>query len=60
MKSGIRDQVEGSLKEAKGRAKQKYAKAVGAPDKHIEGTLDRAAGKLQKKTGQLKRDTMRE
>lgn len=48
------------MKEAKGRAKQKWAKAVGAPDKHIEGTIERAAGKLQKKTGQIKRDTMRE
>jgi uncharacterized protein YjbJ (UPF0337 family) len=60
MKSGLRDQAEGAVKEAKGRAKQKWAKAVGAPDKQIEGTIDRAAGKLQKKTGQIKRDTMRE
>ena len=60
MKSGLRDQAEGAVKEAKGRAKQKWAKAVGAPDKHIEGTVDRAMGKFQKKTGEIKRDTMRE
>ena len=60
MKSAMRDKAEGSVKEMKGRAEQKYAKAVGAPDKHVEGTIDRAKGKLQKKTGELKRDTMRE
>jgi uncharacterized protein YjbJ (UPF0337 family) len=60
MKSAMRDQAEGTMKDAKGRAKQKWAKAVGAPDKHVEGTIDRAKGKLQKKTGELKRDTMRE
>jgi uncharacterized protein YjbJ (UPF0337 family) len=60
MKSGLRDQAEGAVKEVKGRAKQKWAKAVGAPDKQIEGTVDRLAGKLQRKTGQIKRDKMRE
>lgn len=59
MKSGIRDQAEGAVKEAKGKVKQKWARAAGAPDKHLEGAVDRAAGKLQKKTGQIKRDTMR-
>jgi uncharacterized protein YjbJ (UPF0337 family) len=60
MKSGLRDQVEGSVKEAKGKAKQKYAKVVGAPDKQVEGAVDKLSGRLQKKTGQIKRDTMRE
>jgi len=60
MKSGIRDQVEGSAKDAKGAAKQKIGKAMGDPQKAAEGTLDRAKGHLQKKTGQLKRDVMRD
>jgi uncharacterized protein YjbJ (UPF0337 family) len=60
MKSGIRDQAEGAMKEVKGQAKQKWAKTTGDPAKHVEGAKDRALGKIQQKTGQIKRDTMRE
>jgi len=60
MKSGIRDQVEGTAKAAKGAVKQKVGKITGDPAKSAEGTVDRAAGQLQKKTGQIKRDTMRD
>ena len=60
MKSGIRDQVEGTAKETKGKGKQTWARATGDPAKHVEGAKDRLAGKIQKKTGQIKRDTMRE
>jgi uncharacterized protein YjbJ (UPF0337 family) len=59
MKSGMRDQVEGTAKDAKGAAKQKLAKTTGDPAKHAEGTRDRVAGKFQKKTGEIKRDAMR-
>ena len=60
MKSGVRDQVEGAAKEAKGAAKQKIAKATGNPQQSVEGAVDRAEGKFQQKTGQIKRDVMRE
>lgn len=60
MKSGIRDKMEGSAKEAKGAAKQAWAKAAGDPQKHVEGSKDRASGKFQQKTGEIKRDIMRE
>lgn len=60
MKSGLRDQVEGTAKEIKGKAKQKLAAETGDPQKSVEGKVDEAAGKFQKKTGEIKRDVMRE
>ena len=60
MKSGIRDQVEGTVKAAKGAARQKIGKATGNPEQAARGTIDRAKGNLQKKTGQIKRDVMRD
>jgi uncharacterized protein YjbJ (UPF0337 family) len=60
MKSGVRDQVEGKAKEVKGSVKQKIAKATGNPQQGTEGSIDEARGRLQKKTGEIKRDIMRE
>jgi uncharacterized protein YjbJ (UPF0337 family) len=60
MKSGIRDQIEGTAKDLKGAAKQQWGKKTGDPAKAVEGSIDRAEGKFQKKTGQIKRDVMRD
>ena len=60
MKSGVRDQVEGKAKQIKGTAKQKIARATGNPQQAMEGSIDEARGRLQKKTGEIKRDVMRE
>ena len=60
MKSGLRDQAEGTAKEAKGKAKQKLAQVTGDPQKSAEGSVDEARGKFQKKTGEIKRDVLRE
>jgi uncharacterized protein YjbJ (UPF0337 family) len=60
MKSGMRDQVEGAAKEAKGKARQKMGKVTGNPDQAARGSIDEAKGKLQQKTGQIKRDVMRD
>ncbi|MGH7958615.1 MAG: CsbD family protein [Opitutaceae bacterium] len=60
MKSGLRDKIEGTAKEAKGKAKQKVAEATGDPQKAGEGKIDEARGKFQKKTGEIKRDIMRD
>lgn len=60
MKSGLRDQVEGTAKEAKGVAKQKIAKITGDPKQSASGMKDQAKGKVQQKTGQIKRDVMRD
>ncbi|MES2692111.1 MAG: CsbD family protein [Verrucomicrobiota bacterium] len=60
MKSGIRDQVEGTAKVVKGATKEKVGEITGDPQKKIEGAVDRAEGRLQQKTGQIKRDITRE
>lgn len=60
MKSGLRDQVEGTAKAVKGVAKQKMSKMTGDPKQGASGVKDEAKGKLQQKTGQIKRDVMRD
>ena len=60
MKSGLRDQIEGAAKQAKGVAKQKIGKETGDPQRAAEGKVDEAKGKFQRKTGQIKRDVMRD
>ena len=46
-------------KEVKGAAKQKIARKTGNPQQAAEGSIDEAKGRLQKKTGEIKRDVMR-
>lgn len=60
MKSGARDQVEGKGKELKGAAKEGLGKITGDPAKRAEGSMDKAAGKFQQKTGEIKRDATRD
>ena len=60
MKSGLRDQVEGTAKEAKGKAQQKIGRVTGDPQTAAKGEVNEAKGKLQKKTGEIKRDVMKE
>ena len=60
MKSGLRDQVEGAAKMAKGKAKKKIGRATGDPETAARGSVDEAKGRLQKKTGQIKRDVTRD
>jgi uncharacterized protein YjbJ (UPF0337 family) len=60
MKSGARDQAEGTARQAKGAAKKKIAKVTGDPKMAAEGSVDEAKGRFQKKTGEIKRDVMRE
>jgi uncharacterized protein YjbJ (UPF0337 family) len=60
MKSGMRDQVEGTAKTAKGAVKQEVGKRTGDPGLKARGKIDEATGKFQQKTGQIKRDITRE
>ncbi|MEO6004814.1 MAG: CsbD family protein [Opitutus sp.] len=55
MKSSTQDKVEGAAKDLKGRAKEVAGRAVGNPNLQDEGTADRAAGKIQNKTGDVKK-----
>jgi uncharacterized protein YjbJ (UPF0337 family) len=55
MKSGMRDDAEGKLTQAKGHIKEAAGKATGDPELRDEGKADRAVGKVQEKVGQIKK-----
>lgn len=55
MKSSTQDKAEGTAKDLKGRAKEIAGRAVGNPNLQDEGTADRVEGKVQKKTGDVKK-----
>lgn len=49
-----KDQVKGRVEEVKGNVKEATGKAVGNRDLQAEGTVDKAAGKVQKNYGDAK------
>jgi uncharacterized protein YjbJ (UPF0337 family) len=55
MKPGTKDEVAGKIHEVKGALKEKVGKLTNNPDLEAEGTIERVAGKVQKKIGQVKR-----
>jgi uncharacterized protein YjbJ (UPF0337 family) len=55
MKSGTRDKVEGAVKEATGKLKEKVGEAMGDPRMRDRGTAERVGGKVQRKVGDLKK-----
>ncbi len=55
MKQSSRDQAEGKLHEVKGKVKEKVGRATNNPNLENEGTDEKAAGKVQKKVGQVER-----
>ena len=55
MKSSTQDKAEGTAKDLKGRAKETAGRTVGNPNLQDEGTADRVEGKVQKKTGDVKK-----
>lgn len=55
MKSGIRDQAEGTLHEAKGKAKEVVGKLSDNPKLQVAGVVEKIAGKVQGKIGQVKK-----
>lgn len=54
MKSGNRDKVEGTLHELKGKAKEVVGKLSDNPKLQVSGTVEKLAGKVQGKMGQVK------
>lgn len=54
MKSGIRDKAEGMLHEVKGAIKETAGKLSDNPKLKAEGTIEKLAGKVQGKVGQVK------
>lgn len=49
-----KDQVKGRMEEAKGSVKEVAGKAVGNKDLEAEGSVDKAAGKVQSTYGDAK------
>jgi uncharacterized protein YjbJ (UPF0337 family) len=53
MKQSAKDQIEGTIHEAKGKVKETAGHAVGNPDLELEGKTENLGGKVQKKVGQV-------
>ena len=54
MKSGTKDQTQGTFHEVKGKIKEKVGQVINDPDLEAEGKSENLAGKVQKKIGQIK------
>ena len=55
MKSSTQDKVEGTAKDVGGKIKEAAGRAVGNPNLQDEGTANRVEGKIQKKSGDVKK-----
>ena len=55
MKSSIRDTVEGTGHSAKGIVKETIGKLSHNPKMEVEGTIEKISGKVQHKSGQVKK-----
>jgi uncharacterized protein YjbJ (UPF0337 family) len=55
MKSSMKDKVEGTLHEAKGKVKEMAGEITNNPKLKAEGTSEKIAGKVQEKIGQVKK-----
>ncbi len=55
VKSGSRDEVEGSVKNLAGKLKEGTGKALGNHDMEARGQAERVEGSVQKKVGEIKK-----
>jgi uncharacterized protein YjbJ (UPF0337 family) len=55
MKPGTQDEVEGKLRDLKGKVKEKVGQLTNDPDLEAEGQAEEIAGKIQGKVGQVKK-----
>lgn len=55
MKQSTKHQVEGTLRELKGKVKQKTGQVTNNANLTDEGQSEKLAGKIQKKVGQIER-----
>jgi uncharacterized protein YjbJ (UPF0337 family) len=55
MKSSMKDKVEGTFHEAKGKVKEVAGNITDNPKLAAEGTGEKIAGKVQEKIGQVKK-----
>jgi uncharacterized protein YjbJ (UPF0337 family) len=55
MKSSMKDKVEGTLHEAKGKVKEVAGEISDNPNLEAKGKSEKIAGKVQEKIGQVKK-----
>ena len=55
MKSGMKDKVEGTFHEAKGKVKEVAGKITDNPKLEISGRAEKIAGQVQAKVGEVKK-----
>jgi len=55
MKSSTRDQAEGSFHQIKGNVKEIAGKLTGKPKLEADGNIEKNAGKVQEKVGEIKK-----
>jgi uncharacterized protein YjbJ (UPF0337 family) len=55
MKSGSRDKMEGTGHKTKGIVKESIGKLSDNPRMEVEGTVEKIAGKVQHKIGEVKK-----
>jgi len=55
MKDSTKDQVGGTIHEAKGKIKEQAGKLTNNPALQDRGTDEKVAGKIQKKVGQVEK-----
>jgi len=55
VKSGTRDQIEGSGKNLMGKVKEGTGKMIGNPQLAARGRSDQSEGRIQKKVGEIKK-----
>jgi len=55
MNSSAKNKVIGSVKEAAGKVKEATGRAIGNPDLQDRGTVERVAGKVERKVGDVKK-----
>lgn len=55
MKNSTIDRVKGKAQEIKGKTKEKVGRAINDPNMEAEGTAEKAAGKVGRKVGEVKK-----
>jgi uncharacterized protein YjbJ (UPF0337 family) len=55
MDPSTKDQVEGTIHQVKGKAKEVAGQVTNNPDLITEGTAEKLAGKVQEKIGQIEK-----
>jgi uncharacterized protein YjbJ (UPF0337 family) len=55
MRTSTKDQIEGAIHEAKGKAKEKVGQLTRNPNLIADGQNEKVTGKIQKKLGQIEK-----